>query len=226
MKFLSCARTNPFSSHSITLRRSMTTSSPPLASSSTACPAGNKAILTTRDDRIIGDTLRLSRLPVDAGVELLRARLRGQGHELGESDIPRAKALVEAADGFPLAIVLSANNVANGLALDEAVMKLRGARGIEFQEFSFGSSWETLTNAEREILYFLAVSRKPQRRRELERYCRDDDELNRAMTRLRTQVFFVHVDTTAGRSPGLSIAIPHLRDYVRSKAPELSGRTA
>ena len=183
-------------------------------------PAGNKAILTTRDDRIIGDSLPLRRLPVDAGVELLRVRLRGHGQELPESDIPRAKALVEAADGFPLAIVLSANNVANGLALDEAVKKLRGARGIEFQEFSFGSSWETLTNAEREILYFLAVSRKPQRRRALERYCRDDDELNRALTRLRTQVFFVHVDTTAGRSPGLSIAIPHLRDYVRSKGPE------
>ena len=189
-------------------------------------PIPSKAVVTTRDNRRIGHVITLSGLPIEDGREMILRALSVSSIEVDESQYARIDEIVKLTSGVPLYLKHAANLMANGCSAAEALQRLQGRSILSFLEFSYATSFSTLSEAAVRVSYCLALSRRPRRRNELERVCEEPDELDESLTRLN-QLAFIERGVDARKRVTFRLSSLQLREYVLERAPKsLSNRVA
>jgi len=181
-------------------------------------PAPSKAIITTRDNRRMGTTIKLIGLPSRDARELLQRSLEESEIELTSDDLPMLDQVIEATGGVPLYLKHAANAVTQGgCTLEEAHRRLSGTPILEFLEFSYANCFERLADGAKRIAYFLALSPRPRRRNELERVCEDSGELDESIARLDQLAFIERVSNR--RTIAFKLSNPQIAEYVKLQVP-------
>ena len=184
-------------------------------------PRPSKAIITTRDNRRQGRAVALTGLDTDAAIELIRKVALTHGVMLDDTDNEPLEAITKATDGVPLYLVFCGNAIGQGCSPLEALQRLQGEELINFLNFSFKSSFDTLSDEAVGLLYYLALSRESRRYQELKGICPNDELLTQSITRVR-QLSFVEV-TTQGKKTNYRISAPQLAEYSIIAATERLG---
>ena len=182
-------------------------------------PAPSKAIITTRDNRRMGSTIKLIGLPNSDARELLQRSLEESEIDLASEDLPMLDQVIEATGGVPLYVKHAANAVTQGgCTLEEALRRLSGTPILEFLEFSYANCFERLADGAKRIAYFLALSPRPRRRNELARVCEESGELDESIARLDQLAFIERVSNR--KRITFKLSNPQIAEYVKLQVPK------
>lgn len=183
-------------------------------------PSPSKALVTTRINRRIGREVHLKNLPTPHALKLLLDRLESAGVLPSEDDFETVNQIVSYTNGFPLALVWSANQISSGYTISETLELLKGKGILEFLEFSFESSLALLDQPRLEALLFLALSKHPLSRKDLLTFASDDQHLSEILEALIDRSF-VAKSWQEKRQVRFVMDNPLLSDYVKQRIPQL-----
>ncbi|MCY4107626.1 MAG: ATP-binding protein, partial [Chloroflexi bacterium] len=182
-------------------------------------PSPSKAIITTRDNRRMGNTIPLAGLPHEDARELLLRSLSEAQIEPDEEQLATLDEIIEKTEGVPLYLKHAANAITQGgCSPDEALQRLSGKSILEFLEFSYANCFERISAGAMRVAYFLALSPRPRRRNELQRVCEESGELDESLERLAQLAFVERVDENK-QGIRFKLSSPQLAEFVRLKVP-------
>jgi len=179
-------------------------------------PAPSKIILTTREDRRVGKSIVLPGLSKPETVKFLQSHLATFGVSISDSD---CELVYERTKGVPLTLVWCVNDIGLGASVNETLEALTGKRFLEFLEFSFESSIQRLDESAMKVLLYLAISRAPRARRDLEKFVEQPDDLNTTLKRLLS-LSLIERSVSESGPVKFEVGNPQLRDYVRARGAD------
>lgn len=187
----------------------------------TNLPSPSKCVLTTRVGRDIGRPLVLSGLPYESARDLFLSKVADFGIEITDEAISNvADSIVKYASGFPLSLIRAATMISEGHEPSDILSRLRGQESLAFLEFSFESSIRSLSAADVQILYYLALSPTDRSRKECGFFSSTDDELTTTLSRLLSATLIVRTSEDK-KSIKFRVAHDPIRDYIKKRAPEI-----
>lgn len=183
-------------------------------------PSPSKAIITTRDNRRMGTTIRLVGLPEPDAREFLLRSFSEADIDITPSQHDILNQIIEATGGVPLYLKHAATAITQGgCTPEEALKRLTGAPILEFLEFSYANCFERLEEGSMRIAYFLALSTRPRRRNELAKVCEESGELDESIDRLDQLAFIERVSNR--RRIAFKLSNPQIKEFVRLQVPRV-----
>lgn len=183
-------------------------------------PPPSKAIITTRVNRRIGRRLQIEGLTLNDAKTLFLTLLAEHGIEPADGDGFLLEQLIVHTNGFPLAIVSSANAIINGHTLRDTFEKLRGRGSLDLLEFSFESSLQLLNTDDVQVLLYLALLKSATTRKSMLPFAHDEQRLDEVLQTL-LDMSLVRRTSEDKKQVKFQIANSLLQDYVLKRAPEI-----
>ncbi len=183
-------------------------------------PSPSKAIITTRDNRRMGTTIKLVGLPHADAHEFLMRSFSEADIDVAPSDADIITQIIDETGGVPLYLKHAATAITQGgCTPEEALKRLTGTPILEFLEFSYANCFERLENGSMRIAYFLALSTRPRRRNELAKVCEDSGELDESIHRLDQLAFIERVSNR--KRIAFKLSNPQIAEFVRLQVPRV-----
>ena len=183
-------------------------------------PSPSKAIITTRDNRRMGSTIKLVGLPHSDARELLLRSFSEADIDIKPDQRRVLDQIIDATGGVPLYLKHAANAITKGgCTPEEALKRLTGTPILEFLEFSYANCFERLEEGAMRVAYFLALSPRPRRRNELAKVCEESGELDESIDRLDQLAFIERVSNR--KRIVFKLSNPQIAEFVRLQVPRV-----
>src|SRR5581483_2071956 len=183
-------------------------------------PQKSKAVITSRVQRKLGQTIHLSGLALEDARELFLSKLAERGIEPSEDDMTEVDALISYTGGIPQMLIHCAILIQDrGFGFGDLLERVKGKEVLELLKFSYESSLAKLSKAQMEVLLYLALSDFPRSRNNLLKVASNDDELNETIDILSDRNL-IGRSTQEKSKVRFRIENRQLRDYVKKRAQE------